>query len=229
MSSYSFETQSAVAAIHSAAEERAQFLQRTYSTLFAGVLGLCVTLWAFQHVPILQQIGYALISNWILYIVAGLGITYAVHAVADRYPINLVAYAAYVVFFGIYLGPLVMIAEGTGLVTQAALLTGIVFTGLTGYVFYTGKDFSFLGGALTVGLFTLVGVGLLGWLFGFSLGIFYPAAAVLLFAGYILYDTSNILHHYPTTAYVTAAIVLFTDVVMLFKNLLILLMQAQDD
>ena len=98
-----------------------------------------------------------------------------------------------------------------------------MFSGLTGYVFVSGKDFSFLGGALAIALFALLGIAIAGWIFGFSVGIWYSVIAVLVFAGYILYDTSKVLHHYPVTAHVSAAIVLFVDVVLLFKHILILL------
>ena len=47
---------------------------------------------------------------------------------------------------------------------------------------------------------------LAGWLFGFHLGLWFSVLGVLLFSGYVLYDTSRILHHYPTDAHVPAAI-----------------------
>jgi FtsH-binding integral membrane protein len=42
---------------------------------------------------------------------------------------------------------------------------------------------------------------------------------------YILYDTSNILHHYHTSQYVAASLALFADVVLLFWYILNLLMR----
>jgi FtsH-binding integral membrane protein len=229
-SPYSYEGQADVPAIHAAAADRARFLQRTYSTLFLGILGLCASLWGFSHIPAMQELGFMLLRNPILYIVAFLGITYGVHAVAEVRPINVVAYAVYIVFFGLMLTPLVTIAANyDGMLNQAVLITAVVFSGLTGYVFWSGKDFSFLGGALSVMFFALIAIGLGGWLFGFHLGMAYTVAVALFYALYILYDTSKILHHYPTTAHMTAAIVLFTDVVLLFKQILILLLQARDD
>jgi FtsH-binding integral membrane protein len=112
--------------------------------------------------------------------------------------------------------------------TQAAMLTALVFTGLTGYVFVTRKDFSFLGGALAIGVFALIGIAIAGSLFGFTVGLWYSVLGVVVFSGYVLYDTSKILHSYPTTAYVSAAVVLFVDVVLLFKHILFLLMRRDD-
>ena len=104
----------------------------------------------------------------------------------------------------------------------------LLFGGLTAYVLYTGSDFSWLRGALTVLFFALMGVALLGWLMGFTLGLWYSLAVVMMFAGYILYDTSQILHRLPTTMAMSGAILLFTDVVLLFKHLLILLASSRD-
>ena len=76
--------------------------------------------------------------------------------------------------------------------------------------------------------FALMALGLGGWIFGFQLGVWYSIAGALLFSGFILYDTSRILHHYPTTAHVAAAVVLFTDVVILFQKILMILLRSRD-
>ena len=46
------------------------------------------------------------------------------------------------------------------------------------------------------------------------------AAMVLLAAGFVLYDTSNVLHHYRTTQHVAAALALFASVALLFWYIL---------
>ena len=50
------------------------------------------------------------------------------------------------------------------------------------------------------------------------------AVIMLLFCGFILYDTSNVLHHYPTNAYVAASVTLMVHFVILFQRILIILM-----
>ena len=103
-----------------------------------------------------------------------------------------------------------------------------MFGGLTTYVLYTGKDFSWMRGILVMAFFGLIVTSLLGFFMGFSMGLWFSAAIVLLSAGYILYDTSQILHRLPTSMPMTGAILLFTDVVLLFKHILILLMGSRD-
>jgi FtsH-binding integral membrane protein len=48
---------------------------------------------------------------------------------------------------------------------------------------------------------------------------------ILLASGYILYDTSNVLHHYRTDQYVAASLALFAAVALLFWYVLRLLME----
>ncbi len=216
--------------------ERAAFLKKVYSLVLMGVLGFAVTLWAAANVePVhgwAMSLGRAIYGSpfgFFLYIGIFMGGFMAVHAVAEKKPLNLIAYFSWTFLLGLLVAPMVMIAAAVdpGIVSQASLITAMIFTGLTGYVFVTGKDFSFLGGILAIGFFALMAVLLAGWIFGFGVGIWFSVAMVAFMAGYILYDTSNILRRYPTTMAVSAAVVLFTDVVLMFKWVLILLMHRR--
>lgn len=61
-------------------------------------------------------------------------------------------------------------------------------------------------------------------LFGFNLGVLFSGVMVGLAAGYILYDTSNVMHHYRTDQYVAASLALFASVALLFWYVLRLVM-----
>ena len=61
-------------------------------------------------------------------------------------------------------------------------------------------------------------------LFGFQLGTFFSVAMVGLAGAAILYDTSNVLHHYPEDRYVGAALALFASVALMFWYVLRLMM-----
>src|ERR1041384_6344936 len=97
-----------------------------------------------------------------------------------------------------------MLASGVLLSGQATVIL-MQAVGLTLTVFLTKKDFSFLRGALTVGLFAAMGVILASLAFGFSLGALFCGAIILLMAGYILYETSLVMSYFPPQAYVAAA------------------------
>jgi len=93
----------------------------------------------------------------------------------------------------------------------------------------SGRDFSFLRGFVTTGLFVVLG-GVLLSMFVQSSAISFAVAAggVLLFSAFILYDTSQIIHHYREEEWVAAAMALYLDVLNLFLFLLQLLAGDRD-
>ncbi len=218
-------------AAFAAASERATFLKRVYSYLFLGILGFAATLWAAGNVPPVTRLMVSLweliagngLVGWAIYMGLFLGGSFAVQALAEKKPINVVAYASWAFLLGLLVAPLTITAPA-GTVATASLLTAVVFGALTVFVFITGKDFQWLRGLLFVGFLTILGTIIAGAIFGFSLGIWISGAIVLLYSGYILYHTSEILHRLPTSMPMSGAIMLFTDVVLLFKHILILLM-----
>jgi FtsH-binding integral membrane protein len=127
----------------------------------------------------------------------------------------------YVVAEAVIFVPLLYIAEnsapdGVNVIGMAGMLTMVVFTGLTAIVFLTGADFSFLRTALALGGVVALGVIICAAIFGFHLGLVFIAALIALASGYILYDTSNVLHHYRIGQHVAAALALFASVALLF-------------
>lgn len=221
-----------VAAIAASAEARATFLQRTYSLLMAGVFVFAATLWAADNIIAVRNLSISIwnISPWIS-LIGIIGGGFVVRAVAETKPINLVAYFAYAFLFGLLFAPPVIYVSDAqpAVLSQAVIVTLLVFSGLTAWVFVSRKDFSFLGGILTVGVFGLLGVAVAGLIFGFSIGLWFSVAGVLIYAGFILYDTSRILHHYPTHMHVRAAIELFVSLILLFMHLLSLLSALSND
>ena len=224
---------SAPPAAFAAVTERAAFLKKVYGILLLGILGFAATLWATANVPfandLAMKLGGAIHGTkwgWALYIGLFLGGSMLVNTLAERRPINVIAYAAWVVLLAFLISPIVLYVNaerGSEVITEASTLTALVFGVLTLTVFWTSKDFSFLKGILMFAGLSLFAVGIAGAIFGFSVGLWFSAAVVIVMAGYVLYDTSTILHRLPTTMAMTGAILLFTDVVLLFKHILILL------
>lgn len=139
---------------------------------------------------------------------------------------------AFTGLLGFSLGPVVNMylatAGGTQTVITAAGLTGMIFLSLSGYTLVTQKDFSFMSGFLMTGMWVVIGAMLLmfvGSFFGFyvsGLHLALSAAIVILMSGFILYDTSNIIHGGETN-YVMATVSLYLSIYNLFVNLLMLL------
>jgi len=103
-------------------------------------------------------------------------------------------------------------------------MTTIMFVSMTLMVFVTKADFSWLGRWLWMGMFGAMGLILLGVLFNFALGAMFVGVMVVLASGYILYYTSNVLHHFRTDQYVAASLALFASVALLFWYVLQLVM-----
>ncbi|GGA93085.1 Bax inhibitor-1/YccA family protein [Agarivorans gilvus] len=131
------------------------------------------------------------------------------------------------------LGPLLshylQFPQGGAIVMQALGMTGLVFFGLSGYVLTTKKDFSFMGGFLFAGLIVLIAASVLNLFFQAPMAhLMISCVSVLIFSGYILYDTSDIINGRETN-YISATIRLYLDVFNIFVSLLHILGFLNDD
>ena len=119
--------------------------------------------------------------------------------------------------------------NGGELIMQAFGATALVFFGLSGYVLTTKKDFSFMGGFLLVGLIVAVVASIANIFMGIpALSLAVSAAIVFIMSGFILYDTSAIIHGGETN-YIMATIRLYLDILNLFTALLHILGVMNDD
>jgi len=83
-------------------------------------------------------------------------------------------------------------------------------------VFLTRKDFSWMRGVLGVACLGALATIVCSMLFGFTLGVWFSGAMIIVAGGYILYYTSNVMLHYRTDQHVAAALALFSSVALLF-------------
>ncbi len=123
--------------------------------------------------------------------------------------------------------PLLYIASrfgGADVIPISGIITLVLFTGLTLIVFLTRADFSFLRVGLCIAGFAAMGFVICSIIFGFSLGLVFSAAMIVFACGWILYDTSNVLHHYRIGQHVAASLALFASVALLFWYVIRLVM-----
>lgn len=130
-------------------------------------------------------------------------------------------------FMGYTLGPILnaylALPNGGQIVMMAMAGTATLFLGLSTYVRATRKDFSFMGGFLLAGILTAFVAGLGAIFFDMpALSVAVSAVFVLLMAGLILYETSNIIHGGETN-YIMATVTLYVSIFNLFTSLLHLL------
>jgi FtsH-binding integral membrane protein len=233
--------QGARVAAEASGAERARFITRTYLHLFGAILVFAVLELVWFNTPIAQMMFSVLAQGrfaWLIFMAAFVGVSY----LANSWALNSVSKSRQYLGLGLYtvaesilFVPLIALAlvagsgpDGEpGILPKAILITLTLFGGLTGVVFLTRKDFSFMRSALMFGGFAALGLAFASVLFGFSLGMIFSYCMIALACGYILYDTSNVLHHYRTEQYVGAALALFASVMLLFWYVLRILLDRR--
>lgn len=219
-------------------DERAAFLVRTYMHL-AGAVFAFVAIEAFWFATgIAQTVARTILGTgglaWLLVLGAFIGVSW----IADRWARTETSIGKQYAGLGLYVAaeslifiPLLFMAayaSNPDVIPTAALVTLILFGGLTAVVFITRKDFSFLRGILGVGAIAAFGLIVVSILFGLNMGTFIAWLVLALACGYVLYTTSNMLHHYRTDQHVSAALSLFASVALMFYYVLMLMMGSRD-
>lgn len=215
-----------------APDVRASFIRKTYAHLAVALLAFVGVEYLLVNSPIAAPlVGTMLGSQWSWLIVLGMfmGVSMLANWWANSQTSQAMQYMGlglYVVAQAIVFLPLLYIANRSfpGAIQNAGIVTLGLFAALTAIVFYTRKDFSFLGPVLMIGGFVALGVIVASIAFGFSLGTLFAGIMVLFAAGAILYDTSNVLHRYKPTQHVAASLALFASVALLFWYILQLFM-----
>ena len=205
---------------------RAAFIQRTYLHVAGAIFAFLALEAILIQLPIAEQVAQFAFSgfNQIIILIAFM----AAGWVASKWAhsdtsvgMQYLGLGLYVVVEAAFFLPLMFVVyeysgQSEKIFTQAGTLTLVLFAGLTTVAFMTRKDFSFLGSILTIGFFIAIGIAVLSMIMGFSLGLLFVSAMVVLASGTILYDTSNIIHHYRTDQHVGAALSLFASIALLF-------------
>jgi FtsH-binding integral membrane protein len=211
-------------------DARARFVSRVYAHVFAAIIAFTaveVVLFTTGLAPLIARA--MLGTSWLIvlgaFTLVGWLASRAAHQ-AVSLPAQYAALAGFVGAQAIVFVPLLYVAQSyaPGVIQSAAAVTIMGFAGLTAIAFMTRKDFSFLGGMLRwAGVLALVLIAS-SLIFGFELGTFFSVAMVGLAGASILYDTSNVLHHYPEDRYVGASLELFSSVALMFWYVLRLFM-----
>jgi uncharacterized protein len=214
-------------------QERAEFIRKTYTHL-AGAVGAFILLEfvLFQTgiAEIFARFVMASSFSW-LAILGGFALlgwlSQALSARADSIQLQYTGLGLYVLGEALIFTPVIYIAASfadPSVIPTAGILTLLLFGGLTAIVFTTGKDFTFLGGALKIGGFIALGLMICSAIFGFTLGLFFSVIMVGFAACAILYDTSKVMNHYHSSQYVAASLELFASVALLFWYILQIVM-----
>jgi FtsH-binding integral membrane protein len=227
------------AAIDAPVDARRTFIRKTYVHLMAAVYGLVALEFAyFNTLPLDDWVPGLFSTRWGWLVLFGgyMVISWIADSWARSDTSPAMQYAglfSYVFAFSVILCPLLYIANDMTLpvgehsyntIAVAAVITLALFAVLTATVFLTRADFSFLGPILGISGLIIFGAIILGAIGMLNLGTGFCMLLVVFAAGAILYDTSNVLHHYRTEQYVAASLALFASVGLLFWYILQIVM-----
>jgi FtsH-binding integral membrane protein len=209
--------------------DRSNFIWKCYAHVVGAILAFAaIEVYLFQS-GIAAAIAGPMLNNWFMvfgaFILASWGATHVAHRLESKNA-QYAAFAFFVMMEALIFAPMLYMAYmmEPGIIDSAAGVTILGAVGLVATAMITGKDFSFLRGMLVwVGMLALVAI--VGSLFfGFELGTWFSVAMIGFAGAAVLYDTSNIMHHYPQDKYVAASMALFASIAMMFWYILRLFM-----
>lgn len=129
------------------------------------------------------------------------------------------------------IGPVIsmyLAAGAGGMVAQALGGTAVIFFSLSAYALISKKDFSFMGGFLTIGLVVALLAIIANIFFQMpALTLAINAAIIFIMSGFILFDTSRIIHGGETN-YIRATVSLYLSIYNIFMSLLSILNLTDD-
>ncbi len=224
-------------AARAAADERSDFIVKTYAHLAGAICAFVVLETIFLRTAIAESLTATMFGSQYGWLIA-IGLFIFVSFVAERWARSAVSPATQYMGLGLYVAaesvlfaPLLFIAKSIdeSIIPTAAVATLVLFAGLTGVVFVTRKDFSFLRVILAFGALAAFGLIVLSIVTGMALGPIFTYAMIALACGYILFYTSNVMHHYRIGQHVAASLALFAAVALLFWYIVQLLMSMSRD
>jgi FtsH-binding integral membrane protein len=212
-----------------AVEDRSAFIWKCYAHVVGAILAFAaIGVYLFQS-GIAERIAMPMLSNWWMvlgaFILAGWGASHVAHRV-QSIQAQYAAFAAFIVVEALIFAPMLYIAAAMSpdLIDSAVGVTVLGSVGLIAVAMITRKDFSFLRGLLVWGgILALVGI-FASFIFGFEMGTWFSVAMIGFAGAAVLYDTSNIMHHYPADKYVAASMGLFASIALMFWYILRLFM-----
>jgi FtsH-binding integral membrane protein len=212
-------------------ESRSDFIWKCYAHVVGAILAFAgIESYLFSS-GIAERIAVPMLNSWMMVMIAFIAVSWGATHLAHRLESVASQYAAFAVFVvaqSLIFAPMLWMAMAMdpsgSMIQSAAGVTVFGCAALIATVMITRKDFSFLRGVLVWGFFIVLGLIAASLMFGWNLGTWF-SVGMIGFAGIaVLYDTSNIMHHYPQDKYVAASMALFASIAMMFWYILRLFM-----
>ncbi|XP_075520521.1 protein LIFEGUARD 2-like [Primulina tabacum] len=215
-------------------ELRWSFIRKIYTIvsiqllLTIGVAAVVVTVHPISRFFATTGAGLAL---YIVLIITPFIVLCPLYYYYQRHPLNYFLLGVFTVALAFAVGLTCAYTSGK-VIMESVILTAVVVISLTLYTFWAakrGQDFNFLGPFLFGSVVVLMLFALIQILFplGRVSVMIYGCLASIIFCGYIIYDTDNLIKRYTYDEYIWAAVALYLDVINLFLSLLSLFRAAE--
>lgn len=204
------------------------FIRKVYALLSVQLLTTLVVGTIIKTSPSIQF--WCLNNLWLFYVslVGSIGFAIATNVKARSYPTNLILLSFFTLFESYGIGLSCSLVKSDVLI-QAVGLTFIIFIGLTLFAFQTKYDFRSWQGALSMGVWFLIGWGFILMFFPSKMSnLIYSGLGALIFCVYIIVDTQEIMKTCHLDDEVIATIKLYLDIINLFLFILRLLNSRED-
>ncbi len=228
----------AVTIADTAVDEQTTFLRKTYLHLLGAVLAFIGLLVMWFKTGLASDVVMTMFSgtwSWVIVMGAFLLVSYLANRWANSATSLTMQYAGlglYVFAESIIFLPILYIInrffppeQAQNIITTSALATLTLFGALTATILFTRADVTFMGKFLWFGGISLFGIALIAAFMGTGLGVWFPILGALLMCGYILYETSAMLHIMRPGQHVAAALMLFSSLATLFYYILRIAME----
>ncbi|KAG2325338.1 hypothetical protein Bca4012_030905 [Brassica carinata] len=214
-------------------ELRWSFIRKVYSIISIQLLvtiAVAATVVKVHPISVFFTTTSAGIALYILVIFTPLIVMCPLYYYHQKHPVNYLLLAIFTVSLAFAVGLTCAFTSGK-VILEAVILTAVVVVSLTLYTFWAAKrghDFNFLGPFLFGAVIVLMVFSFIQILFplGKISVMIYGCLASIIFCGYIVYDTDNLIKRHSYDEYIWAAISLYLDVINLFLSLLTLLRAA---
>ncbi|OVA03472.1 Bax inhibitor 1-related [Macleaya cordata] len=216
-------------------ELRWAFIRKVYTIL---TLQLLLTVAVAAFVVFYHPIAEFIVSTtvgvvlYVFTVIMAFIILCPLYIYRQKHPVNLLLLFLFTVFLAFTIGLSCSFRSGK-VILEAVILTAVVAISLTIYTFWAAKrgyDFSFLGPFLFAASLVLLVFGLIQIFF--PLGklslMIYGCLGAIIFSGYIIYDTDELIKRFTYDEYIWASVNLYLDIINLFMALLTIFGAAED-
>ena len=149
-----------------------------------------------------------------------------------RYPHNLILLTLFTICETFFVAHICIIYQNYGvgnMIVIAFAITMGIFTTLSAFVHCSKHDFSFLNTFLSIGLLSMIIMSIVQLFVSYTIfSLIMGWFGIILFSGYILYDTSQIIHQLGPDDTIEATLMLYLDIINLFVYILQVLQLSRD-